>query len=175
MPRRQTGPATQLFRAGESGYVTDLGDQDRGEGRADAADLLDHPVAAVPGEPVGDHRPEAFDLPVVGVDQLEQRVDALAVDQIQRCGAQPGLPGPSEQIRHLWQQALFGQHPMHLGFQPGTQCDELGPVAHQLAQLPFVRGGDVGLGQPTHPQQIRQIGGVTHVVLHPPVGEPLHP
>ena len=52
MPRRQTGPATQLFRAGESGYVTDLGDQDRGEGRADAADLLDHPVAAVHRSPI---------------------------------------------------------------------------------------------------------------------------
>jgi hypothetical protein len=175
MPRSQPGPATQLFRAGESGHVTDLGDQDRGEGRADPADLLDHPVAAVPGEPVGDHRPGQFDLPVIGVDQLEQRVDALAVDQIQRRNAQPCLPGGPEHVRHLRQQALLGQHPMHLGFQPGTQRDELGPVAHQLAELPLVRGRDVGLGQPTHPQQVRQIGGVTDVVLHPPIREPLHP
>jgi hypothetical protein len=64
---------------------------------------------------------------------------------------------------------------MHLGLQPGTQRDELGPVAHQLAEFPLVRGSDVGLGQPAHPQQVRQIGGVTHVVLHPPIRETLHP
>jgi hypothetical protein len=62
---------------------------------------------------------------------------------------------------------------VHLGFQPRAQGDELGPVAHQLAQFPFVRGGDVGLGQPMHPQQVRQIRGVADIVLHPPVGEPL--
>ena len=64
---------------------------------------------------------------------------------------------------------------MYLGFQPGTQRDELGPVAHQLAEFPLVRGSDVSLGQPTHPQQVRQIGRVTHVVLHPPIRETLHP
>src|SRR5512133_2329777 len=64
MPRSQPGPAAQLLRPGEPGHVADLGDEHRGEGRTDAADLLDHPVAAVPGEPVGDHRPEQLDLPV---------------------------------------------------------------------------------------------------------------
>jgi hypothetical protein len=98
MPRGQTGPATQLLRTGEPGHVTDLGDQDRGEGRADPADLLDDPVATVPDESVRDHRPEQLDLPVVGVDQLEQRVNALAIDQIQRRGAQPCLSSGPEHV-----------------------------------------------------------------------------
>ena len=65
--------------------VTDLGDKDRSEGRPDPADLLDFPIPAVPGEPVGDHCPEHLDLTVIGIDQLQQRKNALAIDQIQRC------------------------------------------------------------------------------------------
>jgi hypothetical protein len=171
----QSGPAAQLLRAGEPADVADLGDEHRGKGRADPADLLDHPVATVPGKPVRDHRPERFDLAVVGVDELEQRIDALAVDQIQGRGAQPRHPGPPEQVRRGRQLALLGQGGVHLGFQPRTQRDELGAVPYQLTQLPLMRRGDIGLGQPPHPQQIRQVRSVTDVVLHPPVSEPLDP
>jgi uncharacterized small protein (DUF1192 family) len=90
--RGQSCPAAQLLWSGEAGHVADLGHEHRGEGGADPADLLDRPVAAVPGEPVRDHRPERLDLPVVGVDELEQRVDALAVDQLQRRAAQHAIP-----------------------------------------------------------------------------------
>jgi hypothetical protein len=47
-------------------------------------------------------------------------------------------------------------------------------VAHQLAQFPHRRPGDPAFRQPAHAQQIRQIGGVTNVVLDPPVGETFH-
>jgi hypothetical protein len=43
----------------------DLGDEHRGEGQTHPADLLDHPVAAVPGEPLRDHLPEQVNLAVV--------------------------------------------------------------------------------------------------------------
>jgi CHASE2 domain-containing sensor protein len=48
-------------------------------------------------------------------------------------------------------------------------------MADQLPQIPHLRRGDPRLRQPTHAQQVRQIGRVTEVVLHPPVGERLHP
>ena len=44
-----------------------------------------------------------------------------------------------------------------LAFQARPQPDQLGPVPHQLAQLPGGRRRDPRLGQPAHPQQIRQI------------------
>src|SRR4051794_30377154 len=66
VPWGQPGPAAQLLRPGEPADVADLGNEDRSEGGADPADLLDHPVAAVPGEPVRDHLPEQVDLAVVG-------------------------------------------------------------------------------------------------------------
>ena len=43
------------------------------------------------------------------------------------------------------------------GLAAAAQRDQLGPVPHQLAQLPGRRRGDPRLGQPTHPQQIGQI------------------
>ncbi len=42
-----------------------------------------------------------------------------------------------------------------------------------LAQAPHRRWGDPRLGQPTHPQKIRQVPRVAFVVLDPPVGEAL--
>jgi Domain of unknown function (DUF4062) len=51
-------PSRSAFWTGEPMNVADLGDEDRSEGRPDPTDLLDHPIPAVPGEPVGDHRPE---------------------------------------------------------------------------------------------------------------------
>jgi transposase len=48
---------------------------------------------------------------------------------------------------------------MDLGLQSGSRRDELGSVAHQLPQFAGLGWGDPRLGQPTHPQQIGQIGG----------------
>jgi hypothetical protein len=62
---------------------------------------------------------------------------------------------------------------VHLRLEPGPQRDQLCSISHQLAQLPRRWRGDPRLGQPVHPQQIRQITGITHVVLHPPVPESL--
>jgi hypothetical protein len=48
-------------------------------------------------------------------------------------------------------------------------------MPHQLAQLPGGRWSNPCLGQPAHPQQIRQIRRVTLIVFHPPIGKHLHP
>jgi hypothetical protein len=101
MPGSQPGPAGQLFRAGKPTDVPDFGDEDRSEGRTDPADLLDHLISTVPGEPVDDHRPEHHNFPVVGIDELQQRIDPLAVDQIQRRPPQPRHASLSEHIRAL--------------------------------------------------------------------------
>ncbi len=64
---------------------------------------------------------------------------------------------------------------MDLGLAVGPQRDQLGPVPHQLPQLPRGRRRDPGFGQPAHPQQIRQISGVPDVVLDPAILKRLHP
>jgi hypothetical protein len=73
--------------------------------------------------------------------------------------------------RHRDQHAGFGEHGVDLGLQSGSGRDELGAVAHQLPQLARRGRGDPRLRQPTHPQQIGQIGGVAHVVLHSSISE----
>ena len=60
VPRRQPGPRAQLARVLEPGHVADLGDDDRGQHRADAGQLLDHLVAAVTGQQVRDHLGRAW-------------------------------------------------------------------------------------------------------------------
>ena len=80
----------------------------------------------------------------------------------------------AEQVGHGDVQALLGQHRVHAGLEPRAQRDQLGPVADHLAKLPHSRRRQVGLRQPTHPQQVRQIRRVAHVVLDPPVGETLY-
>jgi hypothetical protein len=62
---------------------------------------------------------------------------------------------------------------MHLGLEPGPQCDQLGSVPHRLPQRPHRRWGDPRLGQPAHPQQVGQIRRVPDIVFDPPVGETL--
>src|ERR1035438_4119453 len=52
---RQPGPRAQLARVLEPGDVADLGDDHRGQHRADAGQLLDHLVAAVTGQQAGDY------------------------------------------------------------------------------------------------------------------------
>ena len=57
---------------------------------------------------------------------------------------------------------------MHLGLGPGVEGGELGPVAHQLAQLPRLGRSDPRLGQVVAAQALGDLGGVLDVVLHPP-------
>jgi hypothetical protein len=117
-PPGEPGELGELLLVVEPADVADLGDEHRGEGRADPADLLDHPIPAMSPEPMVDHRPEQLNLCVVGIDQLQQGQNALAVDQIQRRRAQPRHPRDPEHIGHLRDQTLLGQRPVHLGLQP---------------------------------------------------------
>lgn len=64
---------------------------------------------------------------------------------------------------------------MNLGLDRGGHAHQLVPVPRQLPQLTHLRWRDPRLGRPAHPQQISKIRGTTHVVLHPPIGETLHP
>ena len=63
---------------------------------------------------------------------------------------------------------------MDLGLAVRAQRDQLGPVPDQLAELPSRRRRDPGLREPTHPEQVGQVGRVPKVVLHPPVLKRLH-
>ena len=57
-----------------------------------------------------------------------------------------------------------------------TSCkDQVHAVPDQLPQLADLGRRDPGLGQPAHPQQVRQIRRVALVVLHPTQREHLHP
>jgi hypothetical protein len=171
----EPGPGAQVPGRGEAGDVADLGDEHRGPGRPDPGNGLDRPISGVGGQAGGDPSAGQVDLGVEGVDDPEVGVHPGPVGPIQRCRGELGPPGRPEQIFNLQVQALFGQHGVHPGFEPGAHGDELGAVADEFAQLPHRRWGDPGLGQPAHPQQIRQVGGVADVVLHPPVGEALDP
>ena len=62
---------------------------------------------------------------------------------------------------------------MRLGFEARAQRDELRAVADQFAQLASCWWGDPRLRQPVHPQKVRQITGVTDVVLDTPVPKSL--
>ena len=80
-----------------------------------------------------------------------------------------GVAAGPEHVEHPRQHALFGHHRMHLSLQARAQRDQLGPIAHQLAQLPRRRRRDPRLRQATQTQQISQVPGVALVVLDPPV------
>jgi hypothetical protein len=114
----ESSPAGQLFRTGEPVNVTNLGGEDRSEGRSDPADLLDDPIPAMTAKPLSNHHPKHLDLTVIGIDQLQQGQHPLAINQIQRRGAQPRHPSHSEHIRARREQTLLGQHPVHLSLQP---------------------------------------------------------
>jgi len=63
---------------------------------------------------------------------------------------------------------------MHLSLAVGTHTDQLGAMTDQLAQPPGSRRRNPRLGQPTHPQQVRQVASVPDIVLDPPVLKRLH-
>ena len=71
--------------------------------------------------------------------------------------------------------AFFGQHAVGLELEIRPGIDQLHPVADQLPEFPQRRRGDPRLRQTTHPQQISQQAGVSVVLLHPLIGERLHP
>jgi hypothetical protein len=58
---------------------------------------------------------------------------------------------------------------VNLGLEPGTQLHQLGPIAHQFAQLAQRRRGDPRLRQAAEAQHVGQVGGVDDVVLDPPL------
>jgi hypothetical protein len=89
---------------------------------------------------------------------------------VQQLGA-----GLAEQVAHAYRDPAGGQDRVDLALPAAADRDQLGAMAHQLPQLPHLRRGDPRLRQPTHAQQIRQIGRVAEVVVHPPVGEPFTP
>ena len=63
---------------------------------------------------------------------------------------------------------------MHLRLGRGSKRGQLGPVAHQLPQLPHRRWSDPRLGNVVAAQPVRQLGGVLHIVFDP-AGIPMQP
>jgi hypothetical protein len=76
----------------------------------------------------------------------------------------------TEEVIELGQHSLFGQNGVHLGLEPRSQRHQLGPVAHELPQLPQLWWGDPRLGQVVTAEAMGDLGGVPLVVLHPPSG-----
>ncbi len=94
----QPSPRAEVGRPGEAGDVADLGYEYRGDGGSHPGDGLDHVVAAVAGEAVGNLAPQMFDLAVEGVDELQQGGDPCAVGGGQATWssrARPALPNRS--------------------------------------------------------------------------------
>jgi hypothetical protein len=117
----------------EPGDVTDLGDEHRREGPAHPADLLDHVVAGVVGQPGRDLGAEAGLVTVKVIDQVQQGPDPRRIGPWQRGLFQHPAAGHTEQVRHRDHDPVLGQHRMHLGLQPAADRDQLGAVPHQLA------------------------------------------
>jgi hypothetical protein len=170
----QPGPRRQLLRAAEAGDVPDLGDEHRREDRADPRQQLDGAVSGVGAQPSGDQPGEGVDLEVQRGDQPQQRVDPGPGFHRQSRGGEQLLPGRAEQVAHRHLYAGGGEHGVDLALQIRAEADQLGAVTDPAAQLPGGRWGDPRLGQPTHPQQIRQVRGVALVVLDPAQREHLH-
>ena len=148
----------QLRGPVEPGDVADLGDEHRRQHRPDPRDL-----PGSPGSRGGCAAGPATSLANSSISK------SSVVDQPQR-GVRPGpatpatarpgqqlLPADAEQVAHRHLHAGAGEHARGPGTSVRPQPDQLGPVAHQLAQLPGGRRGDPRLGQPAHPQQISQI------------------
>jgi hypothetical protein len=64
---------------------------------------------------------------------------------------------------------VFGQHGVDLHLEAGTERDELGPLADQLAQAPQRHRGDPRLRETVEAQALQQLHAVAVVVLHPTV------
>ena len=174
----QPGPAGQLLGAGGTGARrrSRRRTPPPGPGRprgwlctATIAGVACQPAADQPGEQRRSRSPGRRSAAAARRSAAAIRRGQLAAGPAARCPATP-----NRSLIGTWMPAL-GQHRVDLALQLRAQPDQLGPVPHQLAQLPGRRRGDPRLRQPTHPQQIGQIGGVPLVVLHPPVRERLDP
>lgn len=161
----ETGPRTQLVRVTEAVDAADLGHEDRGEDRPDPLDGLHGLVAEVVVEPPGDLGADTLDLGVVEVDQAAQRIDASAVARGEGELIEEGSALRPPQLIAIADHAFFGEHPLDLGLEPGTQHDQLGPVANELSELSHRRWGDPGLGDEVEAQHVEQGVGITDVVL----------
>ena len=83
VPWRQPSPGTQLLGPAEAGHVTDLGDEDRGEDRADPVDGLHRPVARIAGQLRRGPPAHHVDLEIQRLDQPAQRDDPGVEGRIQ--------------------------------------------------------------------------------------------
>ena len=179
MFRGQPRPRGELLGPVEAGDVADLGDEHRGQHPPDAGDLLDRAVAGVGAQPAVDQLGEQLDLELQRADDPQRGVQpGPGLDRQPLARRQFGQQLPArdtEQVAHRHPDARVREHAVDLALQARAQPDQLGPMPHPPPQLPGRGWGDPRLGQAAHAQQIGQIRGVTLVVLHPPVGEHLHP
>ena len=176
MARGQPGPRAQMARGGEPGDVADLGDEHRRPDRADPGDGLDRPIPVVGGQPGGDPPVRQPDLGVEGVDQAQvgdspargRRDPALLFASSARprgrTGRSTGTCRP-----------CLASTPCTPALNPERTTTSLARWRTNSRSSRTGRWGDPRLGQPAHPQQVRQVRGVAHVVLHPPIGESLDP
>ena len=118
---------------------------------------------------------EHLDLEVDPLQQAAQRGDSGRIRGRQVKPVEQFGPGDPEAVDHQHLDPALGQHRVDLGLAVRTQPDQLGPVPHQLTQLPRRRRSDPRLRQAPHPHQIRQVHRVPQVVLHPTVLNGLHP
>jgi hypothetical protein len=158
----------------EAAYLADLGDEHRTQDRSYPGDGLDGSVTPVSAQPATGQVREHLDLEVQGLDHPAGRVNPGSKRRRQLHPVQQLLPTGTEQIAHRHRHPAAGEHRMDLAFHAGAQRHQLGPVAHQLPQLPNRRRGDPRLRQPAHPQEIRQIRSVPLIIFDPPVGKHLH-
>jgi hypothetical protein len=106
------------------------------------------------------------DLPVIELDQVAQRLDPIDVGVREAKLIQPASSTAAPDVINY---TFHAQRLMHLRLQPGAPPGQLGPIADHLTQLTHWRWRHPRLRQPAQPQQISQQGGVTQIVLHPPV------
>jgi len=153
----QPDPAGQLRCPAEAMHITDLGDEDRSQDRPHPGDRLDGGVARVSAQPATGQVGEQLDLELQRLDHSASRVDPGPECRRQHHPLQQLLSTGTEQISHRNDHPARRQHRVHLALQARPQRHQLGSVPHQLPQLTGGRWSDPHLGQPAHPQQIRQI------------------
>ena len=154
----------------EPGDVADLGDDHRGQHRADARQGLDRLVAVVAGQQVGDDRLQHGDLG----GQLTGELRSEATFPAYGCGSArpssqvfPHTPKMSVQVTGM---PSLASTAWTWSLQLVRSRTSLMPVAGQLPQLADLGRGDPRLRQPAHPQQVGQVRGVPLIVLDPAVG-----
>jgi hypothetical protein len=133
VPRRQARPAAQRAGGREPGDVTDLGDEHRGEHRADPRNRLDGGVAGVGAQTSGDEVGEQSDLELEVLDQPQLGVHPSPRRRWQCDPLQQLVALNSEQIAHRDCHPGTGEDGVDLALQVGLDPDQLGAVADQLA------------------------------------------